>query len=178
MKVEHEVSAGGLVVRGEEVLLISVRQGRRWQLPKGHVEAGETRREAARREVREETGVWGRVRAPLPDVEYWYTERGTRRIHKTVHYYLLAYESGDEGDFDPGEVSGAGWFPWDEAIRRLTFANERRVVAVAREKLAAGDVSKGGEEAGEAAGSGCAAGEPAGKRGEKAVEKAVEAAGR
>ena len=118
MKIEHEVSAGGVVVLGEKVLLISTRGGRRWQLPKGHIEAGESRDETAEREVREETGVQGRVVAPLPDVEYWYVERGTRRIHKRVHYFLLAYQGGDVADYDPGEVSGAAWLPWDGITSR------------------------------------------------------------
>jgi len=138
MKTEHQVSAGGLVVRGENVLLIATHQGRRWQLPKGHIEPGESRRQTAEREVAEETGVRGRVLAPLPDVEYWFVERGTRRIHKRVHYYLMAYEDGDPSNYDPEEVSGAGWFTWEEALGRLTFANERKVVEEARALIAQG----------------------------------------
>jgi len=140
MTVERQVSAGGLVLRGEEILLISIRGGRRWQLPKGHIEAGESRQEAAEREVREETGISGRVITPLPDVEYRFTERGAHRIHKRVHYYLMVYVSGDEADFDPEEVSGARWFSWEEALERLSYPNERRVVATARELVERGDV--------------------------------------
>ncbi|MCZ7652952.1 MAG: NUDIX hydrolase [Thermoanaerobaculia bacterium] len=140
-------SAGGLVVRGEEVLLISTLGGRRWQLPKGHLEAGETPEQAAVREVREETGVSGRILLPLPSIDYRYRERGRHLIDKRVDYYLLAYESGHERDYDPKEVYGAAWFPWDEALSRITFENERRVVQAAREavaRLAAGEPA--GEE--------------------------------
>ncbi len=133
MKTEHHRSAGGLVVRGGEILLISTQNGRRWQLPKGHIEDGETAEQAAVREVREETGVTGRVLAALPGVEYWYVERGLRRIHKRVDYFLLEYVSGDAADFDPHEVSGTGWFAWDEGQTRLSFENERKVIARARE---------------------------------------------
>jgi len=120
------------VVRGDEILLISTQNGRRWQLPKGHLEPGETALDAAVREVREETGVTGRIVAELPGVEYWYVEKSVRRIHKRVDYYLLAYVSGDAGDFDPEEVSGASWFSWDEGIARISFDNERRVLEQAR----------------------------------------------
>jgi len=120
------------VVQGEKILLISTQAGRRWQLPKGHIEAGETPEQAAVREVAEETGVTGRVLAPLSAVEYWYNERGQRRIHKQVAYYLLSYTSGSTADFDASEVSGADWFDWDEGIAKLSFDNERKVVQQAR----------------------------------------------
>jgi 8-oxo-dGTP pyrophosphatase MutT (NUDIX family) len=130
--VEHHRSAGGLIVHESRILLISVMEGRRWQLPKGHIEEGETPEEAAVREVQEETGVSGRIRVPLPGVEYWFVDRRKRRIHKTVAYFLLDYLSGDAANFDPEEVSGAEWMTWDEGIERLTFDNERRAVQVAR----------------------------------------------
>ena len=133
MKTEHHRSAGGLVVAGTRILLISTQAGRRWQLPKGHIELGETPEQAALREVREETGVTGRVVAPLPGVEYWFVDRGRKRVHKTVDYFLLDYVSGDPADYDRREVSGAEWMSWDEGITRLTFENERKAVQAARE---------------------------------------------
>lgn len=133
MDTVHERSAGGLVVRGEEVLLISLVGGERWQLPKGHVEPGESEEQAAVREVREETGVSGRPLARLPEIEYWFVQAG-QRVHKRVAYFLLGYESGSELDFDPAEVSGAAWFRWDAALERLTFDNERQVTAAARDE--------------------------------------------
>jgi len=132
VEAEHHRSAGGLVVRGATILLISTQQGRRWQLPKGHIEDGETPEQTAVREVREETGVTGRVVAALPEVEYWYLEKGTLRVHKRVDFFLLEYESGDAADFDAGEVAGAGWFGWDEGLAKLSFENERRVAEQAR----------------------------------------------
>ena len=133
-------SAGGLVVRGEEVLLIATAGGRRWQLPKGHLEAGELPAEAAVREVREETGVTGSIVAPLSGVDYTFLERGRHRIKKHVDYFLLAYESGSEADFEPREVVAARWFPWREAIAKLSHANDRRVAEqawnIARERQA------------------------------------------
>ncbi len=73
--------------------------------------------------------------APLPGVEYWYIERGARRIHKKVDYFLLEYISGDPVNFDADEVSGTGWFSWTAGITRLTFENERQAVKQAREIL-------------------------------------------
>ena len=133
LKTEHHRSAGGLVVRGESILLISTQNGKRWQLPKGHIEAGESAEQAAVREVREETGVTGDVVAPLPGIEYWYVEKGRLRVHKHVAYFLLEYLTGDAANFDQREVSGAEWFGWDEGLRKLSFDNERKAAAQARE---------------------------------------------
>jgi 8-oxo-dGTP pyrophosphatase MutT (NUDIX family) len=138
MRTEYHRSAGGLVVEGDRILLISTQAGRRWQLPKGHIEEGETAEQAALREVREETGVSGRVVAPLSEVEYWFVEKGARRVHKRVDYFLLDYVSGSAADFDAAEVSGAEWFSWDEGIAKLSFDNERRVVLQARDILEPG----------------------------------------
>lgn len=138
--VDRQRSAGGVVVRGTveggggarggEVLLITV-SGGRWQLPKGRLESGETAEQAAVREVEEETGVRGRVRHELPAIDYWFA-RPDRRVHKRVEYFLLDYVAGSTEGYDPREVDGAAWLPWDEALARLTFANERRVVEAAR----------------------------------------------
>jgi 8-oxo-dGTP pyrophosphatase MutT (NUDIX family) len=145
MRSEHQRSAGGLVAYGSRILLIATQNGRRWQLPKGHIEAGESPEQAAVREVREETGVTGRIVDTLPGVEYWYVEKGPCRVHKTVDYFLLAYVEGDAADFDPEEVSGTGWFSWDAGISRLTFENERRVARRAREILTAASLSEPAE---------------------------------
>lgn len=133
LPIEQQHSAGGLVVRPGEILLISTQNGRRWQLPKGHIEPGESPEETAVREVREETGVTGRIVESLPGVDYWFVEGGRRRVHKTVAYFLLTYEGGSTADYDAREVSGAAWFSWEEGLSRLTFANEKKVVERARE---------------------------------------------
>ena len=142
-------SAGGLVMRGDEVLLIATAGGRRWQLPKGHLEAGEVPAQAAVREVREETGVTGTIVAALSGVDYTFLERGKHRIRKHVDYFLLAYESGSEADFEPREVVAARWFPWPEAIAKLSHANDRKVAEqawrIARERQGDSPTS-GGEK--------------------------------
>jgi 8-oxo-dGTP pyrophosphatase MutT (NUDIX family) len=124
-------SAGGLVIRGDEVLLISTRGGTRWQLPKGHLESGETALQAAVREVEEETGVLGEPVRALGMVEYDFTSQRGLKIHKRVDYYLMRYEAGSARNYNPTEVSGAQWFPWRSAIDALTFENEKNLVTSA-----------------------------------------------
>jgi 8-oxo-dGTP pyrophosphatase MutT (NUDIX family) len=132
VKTRHDHSAGGLVLKGNEVLLIMTRSGHRWQLPRGHLEAGETSQQAAVREIWEETGVQGKILAPLRPIEYDYTENETR-IHKRVDCYLLEYLGGSNENVDRIEAERAEWFSWDMALERLSFENERSVVRHARE---------------------------------------------
>lgn len=151
--VERQHSAGGLVAREGRVLLIATAGGRRWQLPKGHVEPGESIAQAAAREVREETGVRSRIVAPLPGIDYFFVEKDGRRVRKHVDYFLLEYLDGDEAEFDPKEVDDARWFPWDEALERLSHANERRVAERARELDDAARVGAGAPAAVDSGGS-------------------------
>ena len=134
-------SSGGVAFRwsGErlEVALISVSTEPRWQLPKGIIDEGETREITAVREVREEAGIVTELIEPLDQVEYWFfATRGGKRVryHKFVHFFLLRYLSGDVNDHDH-EVNEARWVEINEAIQKLTFESDRRIVRMALEKI-------------------------------------------
>ena len=141
LPVREQVSAGGVVFRGEkdqlEVVIVSVGGRNRWQLPKGMVDAGEKPEITAVREAREEAGVDSEVVQHLETIEYWFAglDGGERvRFHKHVHFYLLRYLAGDTRDHD-WEVNEARWVPIDDATRQLTFDSERRVTGRARQLL-------------------------------------------
>ncbi len=122
---------------GVQFGLIATKGRTRWQLPKGKQEPGETLEVTAAREVAEETGLLGTVRAPLDSIDIWFSVNDSGRPvrrHKLVHFYLLEYVSGSTADHDD-EVDDARWFPAEEAIARLTFPSERRVAARALELL-------------------------------------------
>jgi 8-oxo-dGTP pyrophosphatase MutT (NUDIX family) len=105
-----------------------------WSLPKGHLEAGETAEDAAVREIEEETGIRGRVLAVLGTIDYWFVA-DDRRVHKTVHHYLLEAAGGELSDEDV-EVDQVAWVPLDELRDRLAYAGERRLAETAADLLA------------------------------------------
>lgn len=141
METLDQVSAGGVVCREQgallEVVLISVGDPARWQLPKGIVDSDETPEQAALREVREEAGVSATIIAPLDPVEYWYVgSRGKRRVrfHKIVHFFVMQYAGGDVADHDH-EVNEAAWVSVDQAQQLLAFKGEKQAVAQAAAQL-------------------------------------------
>ena len=140
MRTVDEVSAGGLVVdhvsADAQALLISRhdRRGRLiWSFPKGHLEEGETDRDAAIREVGEETGIQAAVVEPLGEIDFWFMADG-RRIHKTVHHFLMVCEGGELCADDP-EVESVEWVPLSAVPARLAYSDERALLKKARARL-------------------------------------------
>jgi 8-oxo-dGTP pyrophosphatase MutT (NUDIX family) len=144
--VEREFSAGGVlvkVIRGRPMVAAIRPQGKpegTWALPKGNLDPGEAPVETALREVREETGVEGRLVEKLGDVKYTYTRRGGPRVFKIVSFYLLRAGRGRLGMIDEAmriEVAEARWLPLDEAPRLLAYGGEREMAAKARDRFGA-----------------------------------------
>jgi len=143
-KTIQQTSAGGIVFRKLDdhidVALIARTSPRRriiWALPKGWVEPGETIPDAALREIREETGLTGRLVEPLGQIEYsFYSPEDSARIQKTVHFFLVEFLSGDTADHDH-EVDEARWWPLDAALAQMTYQSERQLMEKARGRLLA-----------------------------------------
>lgn len=115
-----EISAGGVVYRVKdgdtEVQLIQDRYGK-ITLPKGKMEAGETVEQTALREIREETGIEGRIVEPLETVIYQYTHPEAGTVDKEVHYYLVEAIGGTL-QAQVEEIRGVEWLKPQAAWRQ------------------------------------------------------------
>jgi len=125
----RQYSAGGLVVDEQgRILLIRARDLRDrpvWTLPKGTLASRESREEAALREVREETGWRCEIVRELEEVTYWF-QREDRRVRKSVRWFLMRpLEQVGEHDHEVDEVA---WLERTEALNRLRYASDRRLV--------------------------------------------------
>jgi 8-oxo-dGTP pyrophosphatase MutT (NUDIX family) len=137
--VIREFSAGGVVLRrfrGRPFVAVVRVRDEVLALPKGHPDGRESAADAARREVREETGLEAELVEKLGDIRYWYARDG-QRVMKIVSFFLFRYVSGSVADHDH-EVEAAGWIPLEEAPERLAYQGERQMAEAAMSRLDAG----------------------------------------
>jgi 8-oxo-dGTP diphosphatase len=116
------LAAGGIVLRQAEtpeVAVVRLRKRNEWVLPKGKLDDGETARDAAMREVLEETGHDVSVHEFLGTLVY---ESGGRC--KVVHYWRME-TSGEQAYELMDDVKAVDWLPLDAAVDRLSRSHER-----------------------------------------------------
>ncbi len=111
-------SAGAIVFRNDTVLMIRV--GSRWSFPKGHLDPGETAKQAAVRETREETGISAELLSDTPMIAPSAKPDDRRRVWFFPARYL-------EGTIkpQPDEVNEAVWMKVQDAAEKITFAPDR-----------------------------------------------------
>ncbi|MBR0855146.1 NUDIX hydrolase [Bradyrhizobium liaoningense] len=116
------MAAGGIVLRRGAVPLVAVvRQRKRneWVLPKGKLDDGETPKEAAHREVLEETGHDVAMHEFLGTLVY---QSGGRT--KVVHFWRMEADGGPVRKLT-NDIKAVDWLTLDDAIARLSREYER-----------------------------------------------------
>lgn len=130
--MKREFSAGGIVFNDKgEILVTQHSQNHHWSFPKGLIDPGQTTEEAALREVKEEGGVVAEIVEKIGYNKYVYTFN-EEKIFKVVTYFLMKYVSGDPKDHD-WEVSEAGWYAPEDALKQLTFSQDKQLLKKALE---------------------------------------------
>ena len=136
MKQYH--SAGVILYRIKnnktEYLLLQYGAGH-WDFAKGKIEVGETKRQAALRELAEEAGLKAKLDETfLASFDYFYTDYDGQKAHKIVDFFLGEVEGGDEVTLSHEHIDFE-WLPYDAALERLTFDNARKVLEKAKQFL-------------------------------------------
>lgn len=122
---------------GDKVCVITIRNIRGAEiitLPKGHIEQGETAREAALREAEEETGCRCEVVCPAVKIRYSFRADNGDEIRKTVQWYVMRLREVTGRKPDPAEIAGVNWFTFDEAVKKVRYPSDRRLIEMARRR--------------------------------------------
>lgn len=122
-------AAGGIVHNVQGEILMMLRRGY-WDFPKGKIDDGETPREAAVREVCEETGVASlQIESDLPSTFHTYQEKG-KFILKETHWFRMQSEQPEKLQPQIEEdITELQWVKKEEVAERLSdsFASLRNV---------------------------------------------------
>ncbi len=107
------VRAAGGIVADPEGRVVMIRRNDRWDLPKGHIEAGESAEDCAVREIGEETGAEGaKIVTLLCNTLHAYDVYGVWEL-KTTFWYLLAADGRSE--LSPQRSEGIECAEWCDA---------------------------------------------------------------
>ncbi len=134
--IKYLKSSGGVIFRRGndeiEIVLIAIKNGNLWTLPKGLIDNGEKSEDAAVREIAEETGLSGSIIDFIEDKSFWFYNKDKNiKFKKTVAYYLLKYTGGDVGNHS-WEVDEAKWFPIDAAIMKAFYKTDKAIIQKAK----------------------------------------------
>lgn len=139
-EVVREPTAGGVIFRRDsktkalQILLIQDAKDR-WTIPKGHIEEGETAKETAEREIREETGLQEmRVMNWLGKINFRY-RRSSSLVLMTTEIFLVQ-ALGDTDNLKPEEwMNGIKWFSTAEAMDKIEYEDIGKLILIGLKKI-------------------------------------------
>ncbi|MFW6134322.1 MAG: NUDIX hydrolase [Elusimicrobiota bacterium] len=127
-KTEFEFSAGGVVKKDREILLIKTKDLKQkdvWTFPKGKIEKGESSSQAAIREVREETGYRCSIDSELEEVKYFFKRKGSLVIKKVKWFLMSPVKKEDSPNF---EVEKIKWADYTTSKELLKYKSDLKIL--------------------------------------------------
>jgi ADP-ribose pyrophosphatase YjhB (NUDIX family) len=139
-EVVREPTAGGIIYRRNEktkqveILLIQDAKNR-WTIPKGHIEEGETAKQTAEREIREETGLQEmKVLNWLGKINFRYRRQQSLVLMTTEIFLVQGLGKTDE--LKPEDwMNGIKWFPANEALDKIEYEDIGKIILLAMKKI-------------------------------------------
>ena len=124
------VSAGGIVIDDDKVLVINSPSRNAMAFPKGTIDEGETIEMAALREVEEETGYRVQILESLGRVDFEFESKEGLRYDKTVYFFTMELTDHEMpiANLQPGEDFTNLWLTFDEARAQLTYEDQKELL--------------------------------------------------
>ena len=136
--MKHEKSAGAVVFRKENSTILYLFLHYKYKseylgFPRGSVEQGESEKQAARREIMEETSLEVEFIDGFREIIHWFYRRDGDTISKNLVLFLAEAKSADVKVSE--EHVGYKWLTFEESIDQLKFENPRQVMRKAQDFL-------------------------------------------
>jgi len=140
-KAVKEYTAGGMVYRyrrGQLQILMIQDHLKRWTIPKGHVEEGESLQQTAIREVGEETGLRRvKIRDKLDKIHFFYRRDGKLILMTTYVFLMEAVGRSDKVYPEVDEwIIDAKWFSAEDALKLIEYKDTEKLFRMGLDKLA------------------------------------------
>ncbi len=139
-EVVREPTAGGIVFRrhpkSKDIQILLIQDAKnRWTIPKGHIEEGESARETAEREIKEETGLKEtRVHGWLGKINFRY-RRASSLVLMTTEIFLVEAK-GDNDKLKPEDwMNGIKWFSASEALDKIEYEDIGKIILLGLKKI-------------------------------------------
>ena len=128
-KTKYVECAGAIIINNHQEVAIVSQNHDSWSLPKGHIDPGESKIDAAKRELYEETGIknailikyigkYGRYKIGLDGQD-------DKSEHKTIFIYLFKSNQKKLEPIDPHNPE-AKWVPYKKVEKKLTHPNDKK----------------------------------------------------
>jgi bis(5'-nucleosidyl)-tetraphosphatase len=142
-----ETSAGAIIFRRKPLVVATPRgkkevflflllhyKEKHWDLPKGHIEKGETLEETTKREVKEETGISNiEILPKFKETIKYFFKWNDKNVMKFVTFFLAETKEKEVKLSD--EHIGFEWLEFEAALEKLTFKNAKEILKKANDLL-------------------------------------------